>query len=85
LRVLFRCGVGWRCEECREGRFELGLRVGLALLGVKKAWAVDQAGVAGSEQIRAVVAEVEPCAAIRQVLVARALDQLLQIAGLDAG
>jgi hypothetical protein len=41
--------------------------------------------VAGSEQIRAVVAEVEPCATIRQVLVARALDQLLQIAGPEAG
>jgi hypothetical protein len=83
--VLFGCGVGWWCEECRKRRFELGLRVGLALLGVEKTWAVDQAGVAGPEQMRAVVAEVEPCAAIRQVLAARALDQFLQIAGLDAG
>ena len=78
-RVVLR--VGWRREERRQGRFELGLRVGLALLGVEEAGAVDQARVAGAEQVRAVVAEVEPSAPLRQALGPRALDQVLQIAG----
>ena len=78
-RVVLR--LGWRREERRQGRLELGLRVGLALRGVEEAGAVDQACVAGAEQVRAVVAEVEPGAPLRQALIARALDQVLQIAG----
>jgi hypothetical protein len=38
---------GWR-EEGGERRFELGLRVGLAVLGIEKPRTVDQAGVSGS-------------------------------------
>jgi hypothetical protein len=87
--MLCRCGVvrqfgGW-CEERRQGRLELGLRVGLALLGVEEARAVDQAGLAGTEQVGAVVAEVEPRATQGQMLAACAQDQLLQIAGSGAG
>jgi hypothetical protein len=37
--------------------------------------------MARPQQIRAVVAEVEPCAHIRKVLAAGLLDQLLEIAG----
>jgi hypothetical protein len=38
---------GWR-KEGGERRFELGLRVDLAALGVEEARTVDQAGVAGA-------------------------------------
>jgi hypothetical protein len=70
-----------RREEGGQRRLELGPRVGLASLGVEEARTVDQAGMAGPEQIRAVVAEVEPRAIVRQARAAGAPDQLLQIAG----
>jgi hypothetical protein len=69
-----------RGEERGQRRLELGLRVGLASLGVEEARAVDQAAVAGTKDIRAVVAEIEPGAPLREALAARALDQLVQIA-----
>ena len=76
-------GVGslGRGEERGQRRLELGLRIGLALLGVEEARTVDQAGVAWPQQIRAVVAKVEPGARIRKTLAARLLYQLLQVAG----
>ena len=70
-----------RGEERGQRRLELGLRIGLALLGVEEARTVDQAGVAWPQQIRAVVAKVEPGARIRKTLAARLLYQLLQIGG----
>jgi hypothetical protein len=82
LRVLLRVlWLGWRREKRRQGRLELGLRVGLALLGVEEARAVDQARVTGPEQIRTVVAEVEPGTPLGEALMPRTLDQLVQIAG----
>jgi hypothetical protein len=79
-----RLGVLWslgRGEERGERRLELGLRVGPAPLGVEEVRAVDQAGMTSPQQIRAVVAEIEPRAILREALAAGSLDQLLQIAG----
>jgi hypothetical protein len=73
-----------RREEGGERRFELGVRVGIASLGVEECRAVDQAGIARSEQVRAVVAEIEPGAPLRQALGPGALDQLVQVAGASA-
>jgi hypothetical protein len=77
LAPLWSLGRG---EERGERRLELGLRVVPALLGVEEARAVDQAGVAWPQQVRAVVAEVEPCAPLGKALGAGPLDQLIQIA-----
>jgi hypothetical protein len=74
-------GSDRRGEEGGERRFELGLRVGLAALGVEERRAVDQAGVARPEQVRAVVAEIEPGAPLREAPCPGALDQLVQVAG----
>lgn len=73
-----------RREEGGERRFELGLRVGLAAFGVEERRAVDQAGVARAEQVRAVVAEIEPGAPRRQALGPGAVDQLLEVGAVSA-
>jgi hypothetical protein len=71
--------AGRRREQRRERRLELGLGIGLAVRGREEAPAVDQAGVAGAEQVGAVVAEIEPFPPRRQLPGARPLDQLGQI------
>jgi hypothetical protein len=70
-----------RGEERGERRFELGLRVAPAALGIEEPRAVDQARMARPQQIGAVVAEIEPRAILREALAAGARDQLLEIAG----
>jgi len=75
-----RLPLGCR-EEGGQRRLEFGLRIGPAALGIEEARTVDQAGMAWSQQIRAIVAEVEPRAMLRQAPVAGPLDQLLQITG----
>ena len=83
-RLGVRSPLGRGKERCQR-RLELGLRVEPASLGVEEAGTVDQAGMARPQQIRAVVAEVEPRARLREALAAGALDQLVQIAGAGHG
>ncbi len=66
-------------KERGEGGLELGLRVRLALGGIEEPRAVDQAGLAGAEQIGTVVDEIEPFPPLGQARGARVCDQLDQI------
>jgi len=74
LRVVRR-GLG---EERGERRFELGLRVGLALGRVEEPRTVDDA-LKAAEQPRAIVAEAQPRGVRREILAPRLLDQLRKI------
>jgi hypothetical protein len=76
LRRAASRGLG---KKPRERRLQLGLGIDLAIRRVEEARAVDQAGLAGAEQIGAIVTEIEPLTACRQVLGAGARDQLVQI------
>ncbi len=81
LRVLRLIARGRAGKERRERRLELGLGVDLAVRRVEEAWAVDQAGRGGAQQTRAIVAEIEPLPAAREVLGAGARDQLVKVVG----
>ena len=78
LRFLAR---GRLVEKRGERRRELRLGIALAVRRVEEAPAVDQAGMAGPQQIGPVVAEIEPLPAGRQALGTGAEDQLGAIVG----
>ncbi len=60
LRMLHHLIIGRRREESVEGCPKLRFWIGLAMIGQKEAWAVDQAMMIGPEPVRPVVAKRTP-------------------------